>query len=196
MAQYFENDPTLLSKEFKFNTTIQDVFLTFYSNRGVFSKSSLDFGTRLLLEQIDFLKGRVLDFGCGYGPIGIFLKKKFPIEVDMIDINKRCLHLALKNAKENKVSVNIFESNIYENIKDEYDFIVTNPPIRVGKKILYDILLGAYDHLKKEGILFFVIHKDQGAKSVLKDLSQVYKTEVLIKDKGFFVIKCSKILTS
>lgn len=197
MSHYFENDPSLSSKEFTFKTTIKNIPFLFYSDRGVFSKNSLDFGTKLLLEQIDFsIKGRVLDFGCGYGPIGIYVKKISHAHVDMIDINKRSLHLASKNAKANHVSVHIFESDIYENIKEKYDFILTNPPIRVGKKILYDILLGAYDHLKEEGILLFVIHKDQGAKSVLRDLSKRYKTCVLAKDKGFFVIKCTKILTS
>ena len=59
----------------------------------------------------------------------------------MIDINERALNLAKENAKLNKVNVNIFKSNIYENITKKYNAIVTNPPIRVGKKILYDILL-------------------------------------------------------
>ena len=109
----------------------------------------------------------------------------------MVDINKRSLALASKNASKNSVNVNIFESNIYENIKKEYDFIITNPPIRVGKKILYHILMGAKEHLKDKGELWLVVHKDQGAKTLLKDLNQIYDAELIIKNKGFYVI-CAK----
>ena len=107
----------------------------------------------------------------------------------MIDINDRALSLAKDNASINRVDVNIFQSNVYSNINKKYDYIITNPPIRVGKKILYEILIGAKNYLKQNGHLIFVINKDQGAKSVMKDLQKEGKVEVLKKNKGFFVIK-------
>ena len=107
----------------------------------------------------------------------------------MVDINKRSLDLSLKNAKLNNVTVNIFESNLYENINKKYDFIITNPPIRVGKKILYQLLFEAKKYLNKDGELWLVINKDQGAKSVLKDLSLEYKTSIVTKNKGFYIIR-------
>ena len=110
----------------------------------------------------------------------------------MCDVNKRALHLAERNIKENNVDCVVVESNCYENITDTYDTIITNPPIRAGKKIVYEIVFGAKDHLNDNGSLYLVIHKDQGAKSLLKDLEKEYITEVLEKDKGFFVIKCKK----
>ena len=160
----------------------------------MFSKKGLDFGTRTLLENIDLvkIKGDVLDFGCGYGPIGIYIAKNTDSYVDMIDVNKRSLNLACKNAILNSAEVNVFESNIYENIGKKYDFIITNPPIRVGKKILYKILLGAYDYLKFNGELLLVVNKNQGAKTIEKDLSKIFSTEIICKNKGFYIIKAKK----
>lgn len=192
MSYYFSNDENVKTNEIEHKINIADSSFVFITDNGVFSKRGLDFGTRTLLENLPkYIKGDVLDFGCGYGPIGIFIKKKYSCEVDMIDINRRSITLALKNASRNNVNVNIFESDIYENIKKEYDFIVTNPPIRVGKEILYKILMGADEHLKDKGELWIVIHKDQGAKTVLKDLNQKYDANLMIKNKGFYVI-CAK----
>ena len=98
------------------------------------------------------------------------------------------MKLAKKNAELNKVNINIFESNIYENVKKKYDYIVTNPPIRVGKKILYQILFEAKEHLNKNGELWLVIHKDQGAKTLAKDLEKEYNVEIKNKNKGFYII--------
>ena len=109
----------------------------------------------------------------------------------MIDINERALNLAKKNAELNDVKVNVFKSNIYENINKKYDFIVTNPPIRVGKKILYEILFKANDHLKENGELWLVVNKNGGAKSLVKDLENTYDVTIVTKNKGFYII-CAK----
>ena len=187
MSHYFTND-YVESKEVTTKCIIKNTELTLITDNGVFSKKGLDFGTRTLLETIKNVKGQVLDFGCGYGPIGIYLKKTFDVEVDAIDINERAMNLAKKNAELNKVNINIFESNIYENVKNKYDYIVTNPPIRVGKKILYQILFEAKEHLSINGELWLVIHKDQGAKTLAKDLEKEYTVEIKEKNKGFYII--------
>jgi len=141
------------------------------------------------LESIPKLHGQVLDFGCGYGTIGIYIKKNNDVEVDMIDINKRSVNLAKKNALLNKVEVNIFESDIYSNVKNKYDFIITNPPIRIGKQKLYEILFNATKYLKENGEMWLVINKDQGAKSLVRDLSKTYTVEIVTKNKGFYIIR-------
>lgn len=187
MSHYFTND-YVESNEQKTKCIIKNTELTFITDNGVFSKKGLDFGTRTLLETLDNISGQVLDFGCGYGPIGIYVKKTFETEVDAIDINVRALNLAKKNAELNNTKINIFESNMYENITKQYDYIITNPPIRVGKKILYQILFDAKKHLKKEGQLWLVIHKDQGAKTLAKELEKEYKIEIKNKNKGFYII--------
>jgi len=191
MAHYFTNE-YVESKEIKTKCIINDKQFTFITDNGVFSKKGLDFGTKLLLSNLKNIKGQVLDFGCGYGPIGIYISKIFDCNVDMVDINLRALNLSKKNAKENKVNVNIFESNIYSNITKKYDYIITNPPIRVGKKILYKILFKAENYLKENGELWLVVHKDQGAKSLLKDLGKTYDADIINKNKGFFIIRAKK----
>lgn len=192
MGQYFTNED-LPSEITKYNTNILGTNFTFYTDNGVFSKSKLDFGTRVLLENIPIseIEGDVLDVGCGYGVISIVINKLTNSHVTGIDVNRRALHLANMNKKENSVeSINFIESNCYEKIDKKYDYIITNPPIRAGKKIVYEIIMNARNYLKENGELYLVIHKDQGAKSAIKDLEQYYKVSILNKIKGFFVIKC------
>ena len=191
MGHYFSNDE--LKSELRiFKTKIFDIEYLFYTDNGVFSKDEFDVGTRVLLESLDFdsIKGDVLDFGCGYGPIGIILSKNTNSNIDMIDVNDRAVHLTKKNIELNKVTnINAFESDCYENVKKEYDYIITNPPIRVGKEILYKILRNAKNYLKPTGELIFVINKHQGAKTTAKDISDIYNVEVINKSKNFFVIR-------
>lgn len=192
MAYYFDKNTNVESKEVITKAEINGKFYTFKTDNNVFSKRGLDFGTRTLLESLEIEKiaGEVLDFGCGYGPIGIYIKSNTNSSVDMVDINNRAINLAKKNAILNKVDVNVFESDIYSNIDKKYDYIITNPPIRVGKKILYEILFGAKKHLKESGHLIFVINKDQGAKSAVRDLEKEYIVNIINKNKGFYIIDC------
>ena len=197
MGYYFDKNTNVESNEVTIKAEICGKLYTFKTDNNVFSKKGLDFGTRTLLESLNVenISGDVLDFGCGYGPIGIYIKSNAGANVDMIDVNLRALNLAKINASLNKVDVNIFESDIYSNVNKKYDYIITNPPIRVGKKILYEILISAKDYLKESGHLIFVINKDQGAKSTMKDMEKYYKVKLINKNKGFFIIDCEKSLT-
>lgn len=192
MPQYFENDKNLKSQLKKINYSIFNKNFTFYTDNGVFAKNGVDYGSKLLLETVvdsSFSYHSILDVGCGYGTLGIILNKVYDCPTTMIDINKRALHLTKRNILENKCNdILVFESDAYEKIEAKYDLIVTNPPIHAGKKKVYKILLEAKNYLSENGKLFFVIHKDQGAKSVVRDLSEKYKIEVLRKEKGFFII--------
>lgn len=193
MGQYFENEklPSRLQKK---EVLIFGERFVFYTDNGVFSKDGLDFGSRLLLETIvsEDMGSHILDVGCGYGPLGIVLGKLKNISVDMIDVNLRALHLAERNAKENNLNtVRIFESSCYDKVSLKYTTIVTNPPIRAGKKIVYDIVMNAKNYLEENGNLFLVIRKEQGAKSLISDMEKIYNVEVLERKKGFFIIKCT-----
>ena len=192
MAHYFENDENLSSNEKITVSKINNQEFKFITDNGVFSKKGLDFGTRTLLESLNLenIFGNVLDFGCGYGPIGIYVSKNTKANVHMIDINRRSLELARKNVSINHVNAKIYESDIYSNVNEKFDYIITNPPIRVGKKILYQILFDAKKYLNPSGHLICVINKDQGAKSTIKDLKEIAKIDILNKKSGFFVIKC------
>ncbi len=194
MGQYFTNEK-LVSNIKKVNCIVRGQKFTFNTDNGVFSKDGLDFGSRLLLESIPLeeVGGKILDLGCGYGAIGIVLERLAGCLADMVDVNLRALHLAKMNAEINGCkNSNIFESNVYSNIKGKYNSIITNPPIRAGKSVVYDMLLGANDYLEEDGHLFLVIRKQQGAKSLIRDLSLKYVVDVLKKEKGYFILKCSK----
>ena len=190
MSHYFENDKNLVSEIKEFKKIIADVNFSFNTDNGVFSKGELDFGTELLIKNVlKFdLSGKILDLGCGYGPIGIVLKKIKNVDVVMSDINKRALHLVKMNAKKNNVLVNVIESDGYANITDTFDYVISNPPIRIGKKNLYKLLTDTKDHLKKDGSLIIVVRKEQGALSLIKDMSVYYDVKVLDKEKGFLII--------
>ena len=192
MSQYFEN-VDLPSNIEEFQTTILGKPFKFKTDNGVFSKEKLDFGTRVLIENIPLkeLKGDILDLGCGYGVVSIILANFTNCSYDAVDVNKRALHLAKKNKELNYVdNIEFFESDCYENVNKKYDYIITNPPIRAGKEVVYKMLRGAKEHLKEDGVLFFVMRKDHGAKTAIRDISDLYTCNVLCKEKGFFVVRC------
>lgn len=194
MGQYFTNDNSIPSKLVKTRAVVLNNSFIFCTDNGVFSKDGLDFGSRLLLENIPLTEigESLLDVGCGYGVFGIVLNKILGVKVTMCDVNRRALHLAEKNIKENKCSdCSVIESNCYQNINSKYSTIITNPPIRAGKKVVYEILEGAKDYLLPGGRLFFVVRKEQGAKSIISDMQKIYNVEVLERKKGFFIIKCT-----
>lgn len=195
MSQYFDNDKNIKSerKIIKFNFDNKD--FSIYSDNGVFSKDRFDYGTRVLLNSVDVDKlfGNVLDLGCGLGVVGIILGTfNKGINIDMVDINERAIDLAKNNLVLNNIKANVFVSDIYSNIDNKYDFIITNPPIRAGKNVIRGFLLGSYDYLKDDGILYFVMRKDHGVKSMIKELSVKFNTSIVNKDKGFYVVLCTK----
>lgn len=193
MGQYFTNEK-LPSEIRRTNCFVLGKKFVFLTDNGVFSKDGLDFGSRLLLESIplDEVGAKVLDMGCGYGVFGIVLNKITEASIDMVDVNLRALHLSRRNVEENNCSnITVFESNCYSDVTSKYNTIITNPPIRAGKKIVYEIVMNAREYLEPNGNLFLVIRKEQGAKSLISDLKEIYQVEILEKKKGFFVLKCS-----
>ena len=196
LEHYFSNNPQIKSEIRTIDFKIGGTDLSFFSDNGVFSKSKIDYGSNTLVNTI--LKSdlssvkSILDLGCGYGFMGITLAKIFNIPTDLVDVNERAVHLSEKNIKLNKVNAQAFVSDIYSNVKHKYDLIVTNPPIRAGKDVVLSFLLNAKDYLNEKGNLWFVIRKDQGAKSIIKCLENDYFCQVLEKSRGFFVVKAKK----
>ena len=199
MEHYFTNNENIKSNLRSIDYTVKNTSFVFYTDNGVFSKSNVDYGTNLLINTyLDNCKktGEVLDVGCGYGVIGIVISKINGQKVEQIDINKRALHLTEMNNKENKTNNKVYESNIYENITSIYDVIITNPPIRAGKKVYMTILKEAHKHLKPDGELWFVTRKDQGAKTIEKELREKYNINLIKKQRGYYIYKADFALTN
>lgn len=198
MSHYFENDKNLKSEIRELSYKYNSSFFIFYSDNGVFSKNNIDYGSRLLIEtylkENDINEKRILDVGCGYGFLGIMVSRVTDSYVEMIDINKRAVHLTNMNIKRYKdFKGKTYVSNVYENVEGKYDIIITNPPIRIGKEKLLEILIGAFDHLEDNGLLYYVIRKDQGALSIKKILEEnSINVEIINRDKGYFIYRAKK----
>lgn len=193
MEHYFTNNTNLRSELQSIIYENKGQVFTFFSDLGVFSKDKIDYGSRVLVDTIlakeKHIPKTLLDVGCGYGFLGIVLAKGFDSEVMLVDVNKRAVHLSERNLKQNKVKGKALESNIYDSVVGTFDLIVTNPPIRAGKTVVLEILEKAKDYLNPDGVLWFVIRKDQGAKSILKQLEPIYTCEIVKKDKGFYIMR-------
>ncbi|NBK99354.1 MAG: class I SAM-dependent methyltransferase [Clostridia bacterium] len=197
MNHYFDDNRHLKSNRKEISFRFWCFNYSFILDNGVFSKDGIDTGTNVLLDYVSkqTLGNKILDLGCGVGPIGIILKKIFPeSEFLMVDVNDRALELAKENAKLNEVDVKIFKSHSYEKVSDDdFSDIITNPPIRAGKQVIYEMFTQAYDHLCDGGHLWVVIRKSHGANSAKTKIETVFgNCEIVKKDKGFYILKAEK----
>jgi len=164
------------------------------TDSGVFSRDGLDMGTRILLEALPALSGRILDLGCGWGPVGTALGKKYPeTQILLSDVNERAAELAKRNLLSNGVkNASVVRGDGYESVEGRFDAIVLNPPIRAGKAVIYSMFENAREHLTETGALYIVIRKQQGAESAEKYLKTLYgSVERISREKGYWVLKCT-----
>ena len=198
MGHYFDQNPEINSQIREISFTLFDKKYTYYTDNGVFSKSRIDEGSYIFLKILLPLRlsGKILDLGCGYGPIGLTLAQNNEnARVDLADINSRALALASKSSERLNLTsrVTILHSDIYEKIEGPYDSIVVNPPIRAGKVVTYSMYSGAKQYLIDGGSLYIVIRRKQGAESAFKYLETIFENvSVLHKEKGYWIIKATK----
>ena len=198
MSHYFVNDEAVESKPRQICYSFKGVDFSLESDNGVFSKNELDKGSELLIKELlpINLGENILDIGCGIGVIGLTLAYFTPsLKVCLSDVNTRALSLCSANANSLKLSqrVTILQSDIYEKIEGKYSSIVSNPPIRAGKKVTYEIYRGALDHLVDSGSLYIVVRKNQGALSVKSYLEELFgNVALLAREKGYYVLKATK----
>jgi 16S rRNA (guanine1207-N2)-methyltransferase len=199
MSHYFKDDPSLKSQEKEIDFKINDRVFSLISDRGVFSSKALDTGSQYFIETLltQDLSGSGLDLGCGIGTISVVLKSFKPnLKLTLSDINERAVRLSQKNL--NKYGFNdskVIVSNLFEKLKQSFDFIYFNPPIRAGKKVIYDGFAQAYQNLVPDGRLYIVMRRDLGAESAIKELQKSFQqVEVISKTKGYWVIKSQKTI--
>ena len=188
---YYAEEPDAAHDIHELSVELLGQRLTFLTDAGVFSKKMIDFGSQLLLKCLEVNQGEtVLDVGCGYGPLGLSLIKAYGVQATLVDINKRALDLAQSNAEKNNVKATIFQSNIYAQVEGQFDHIISNPPIRAGKKVVHEVIEKSKDCLETGGDLTIVIQKKQGAPSAKSKMEDVFgNCEIVKKDKGYYILR-------
>ena len=188
---YYTENPSSAHDERRVTLRALGNELTFVTDAGVFSRDGLDRGTEALLDALPSLVGRVLDLGCGWGAVGVALGKRYPaLDIVMTDINSRAVELARRNLAANGVKAVVVQGDGFEAVEGVFDVVVTNPPIRAGKAVIYGLFSDAKRFLKPGGALYIVIRKQQGAPSALKYLWEIYgDAEVIDRSGGFHVIR-------
>jgi len=195
---YYSRTQKVESNPLYWDYTLRNNPFRFKTDNGVFSKREVDFGSRLLIDSFGMpeVDGDVLDVGCGYGPIGLSVARSFPERiVHMIDVNERAIALSKENAELNRINnVEIYESDLLQKVKGKnFSAILTNPPIRAGKKTVHEIFEQSYHYLVSGGELWIVIQKKQGAPSAIEKLKELlFEVETIDKSKGYFIIRAKK----
>ena len=199
MSHYYTDNKDLSSNKKHFTYYFDNEVFEFATDNGVFSKKTLDYGSYLLIKNVykSNLGKMVLDLGCGWGPVGIILKRfNQDIDVVAVDVNSRAIELAQENADLNKVETKTYLCEDIESLNIKFDSVILNPPIRAGKKIIYNLYQKSFNVLNDGGILAIVIQKKQGAESSLTELKQIFKNvSILEKDSGYYVIQAIKQTT-
>lgn len=196
MTHYFKNSENTPSnrKELSFRFLGHD--LTFISDDGIFSKSKPDEGSLLLAKTAIELKisGQILDMGCGYGLVGLLVKKFDPLVlIDGIDVNIKAVECANASAQRLELEANYTVKDAREDLGKQYDCILLNPPIRTGKETIFELYRNAYKHLNPQGSLIIVIRRQQGAASSFKELQTIFPLVSRIKfHKGYEIIESNK----
>ncbi|TJY38906.1 class I SAM-dependent methyltransferase [Cohnella pontilimi] len=197
---YYSGRPTTASDPRTFEANLRGIKLKLTSDAGVFSREGVDYGSRVLIEKMEIPEtGRILDVGCGYGPIGLTAAQLAPqAHVTMIDVNERAVELARRNAAVNEIAnVKILVSDLFDAVKGSFfDTILTNPPIRAGKAVVHQIFEKSRDHLNTGGSLWVVIQKKQGAPSAKAKLEELFGSEFVEeigKDKGYRILVARKV---
>ncbi|MBD2872212.1 class I SAM-dependent methyltransferase [Paenibacillus arenilitoris] len=194
---YYAQSPDAKSNRHVHEVTLRGFSFRLTTDAGVFSKSGVDYGSRVLIDSLELEPGaKVLDVGCGYGPIGLTAAKLASSgHVTMIDINERAVELSRENAKLNGIgNVTVLQSDLFEAVRSQrFDAILTNPPIRAGKAVVHRIFEEGYELLEQGGSIWVVIQKKQGAPSAEAKLESLFgEVEEVTKDKGYRIFRAIK----
>jgi 16S rRNA (guanine1207-N2)-methyltransferase len=192
-SHYFSTDAGGPERRRTISATVWGHELRLVTANGVFAGDALDRGTAVLLRESPIPTGRprILDLGCGYGPIAMAIALACPEAViDAVDVNERALGLCRDNARAIGVSgrVNVLRPDEADP-QARYDEIWSNPPIRIGKEPLHELLLHWLARLAPAGVARFVVGKNLGADTLQRWLGdQRYTVQRTASSKGFRVL--------
>lgn len=190
---YFTADPSVTFRRVPVETQVWGHRMSLTSGSGVFAQGRLDIGTAVLFRETEPPgAGMILDLGCGYGVIGLAVAAAVPgARVWAVDVNERAVLLANENAAAIGVDdryTAVTPDGVPEDLV--FDEIWSNPPIRVGKEALHDLLLTWLPRLAPGGRAVMVVGKNLGADSLQRWLGeQGYPTGRLASAKGFRVLE-------
>lgn len=193
MSHYFTTDQSAHDyKEISY--IFQDAEYNFKTDRGVFSKDQIDYGTRVLIHGVfsDNEQGAasLIDMGAGYGPVGIILGKVLNAQPVMVEVNEDAISLLRDNIEKNQISGKVLSRKDYDSTDAVAELYVTNPPFRAGKEVVKDIIKDGFNRLEQAGKFYMVVQKKQGMKSYKDSIDQLFgNVEVVLKDKGYYVLK-------
>ena len=199
MSHYFTDDDSPIGRTREIPATIFGRDFSFTTTSGVFSGTRLDPGTAVLLRTVDPPeRGHILDLGCGFGPIAVALAAASPgITVDAVDVSRRALEMTALNSQAAGVADRVQVGVPDDFPRTRYDEIWSNPPIRIGKQALHDMLLQWLPRLTDEGIAWLVVGKNLGADSLAKWLAgQGWPASREASAKGFRVLKVKRTAAS
>lgn len=194
---YYSGRPSSASDRRKITAVLRGRDFVFITDKGVFSRAAVDFGSALLANAAHVDVGdSILDLGCGYGPVGIALAATVPdVTVWAVDVNERAVELCNINAEVARVSVHALVSDGVAALpKDiQFDCVVFNPPIRAGKSVVWRLYEQAFAVLRNGGRLFVVIQKKQGAESSETFLRSLFsEVRTIQREAGYRVYECKK----
>lgn len=194
-SHYFIDKEHKKEDFFTFSEEFNGNIIKLKSCDNVFSKNEIDYGTKVLINAIiknyDLNNKTCLDLGCGLGVVSILLSKEFEnVNFVLSDVTDIAVILSKENLKLNNCnSFEVIKSNLFENITNKFDFIITNPPIRAGKKLLLELIENSKNYLNPNGKLVLVIRKSHGEESIKKFMqTQFSSVEIIKRDKGFYVL--------
>ena len=194
---YFSSQPTSGHRWREIVADLGGRGMRLLTDAGVFARGGIDRGTRRLIENLAVPPGarRLVDLGCGYGPIGLALAAMAPMaEVYLVDVNERACELARLNAANNGLSNAIVRlGSGLSALEGAFDLIATNPPIRAGKRVVYGLMAEAAERLRPGGELWVVARTAQGALSLARELRRLFpEVEEMAKGGGFRVYRARR----